>query len=82
MGRSKMQGSPWHYEYHYEANITRKAVKPYEYPYSYKACYFDNYNTCKNQNSEHYEKECKGFELCRDFTLTGRPPKTGKKSKK
>lgn len=82
MGRSKMQGTPWHYEYNYEARITNnKKVTPYEYPSSYKPCYFQCGFMCENHNSQNHKKQCKGFELCRDFSLTGKPPKTGKKTK-
>ncbi len=77
MGRSKLQGTPWHYENIYEVhNNMPKKKDPYEYPYSYKKCYFDNYNVCKNPNCKHYNNECSGFELCVNFSLTEKPPKT------
>lgn len=80
MGRGKLQGTPWHYEHIYEIdNNIRKNAKPYEYPYKHKTCYFEHYNMCKNQNSKHFDKICKGFELCPDFSLTERSPKTYKK---
>ena len=79
MGRSNLQGTPWHYETNYEMlnNMPKKAV-----PRSAsKDCYFE-YMTCENPNSKNYKKECVGFALCRDFTLTGKQPKTYKDRKK
>lgn len=76
MGRSKLQGTPWHYEYNYKMLNNPKKVMPYEYPYSHKTCYFDNHNVCKNTSCKHFNSECRGFELCSDFSLTGKPAVT------
>lgn len=77
--RSKMQGTPWHYENHWEANAGRAAAKPYEYPYQYKRCYFQNDDCiCQNSSSKYYNQPCEGFLFCVDFSLTGIQKKKGK----
>lgn len=79
--RSKMQGTPWHYENHWEANITC-GVKSYEYPYQYKQCYFENSRICQNSNSKYCNQPCEGFVLCMDFSLSGIPKDKKQKQKK
>lgn len=79
MGRSKLQGTPWHYEQVFEIDkmIREKSNKSSTSLYSSsKKCFFEKYRICQNKESQCFNKTCKGFELCRDFSLTGKPAKT------
>ena len=57
MGRSMMQGTPWHYEYLHKKKKKRNSIN----------CVFNNGQRCSCKISKNHGKQCVGENYCGDF---------------
>ncbi len=57
MGRSQMQGTPWHYEYLYSSKNKRNSIN----------CVYNTGYKCTCSISQFHEKKCVGEKNCTDF---------------
>ena len=60
MGRSSLQGCPWHYEeIPYRDRLRKSSIKRCPH----------NKGKCNNTNSKYYKKQCVGISLCKSYRL-------------
>ena len=57
MGRSQMQGTPWHYEYLHNKKSKRNSIN----------CIYNNGYKCIYAISQYHGKQCVGARNCSDF---------------